>query len=171
MPRIEDDISIPAGVRTPGLDAIDVACSPAAAGVSIRYMYPGRSQDLGLDADRCIEPALVDAGAVVIDTEMGGERGAEMKCPKCSENKKLRKLPALRTVRTMANGRSARRERVCPKCKGRWWTREFYEEDYKAELERYALAAGEAAQERDAAKRACARVAGTIRDLVEFARE
>ncbi len=94
-----------------------------------------------------------------------------MKCPECSngKGKGKRKVPSLRTVRTMANGRTARRERVCPRCKGRWWTRELYEEDYKAEFERREVAVGEAAQERDAARGKLASVSYHLNALLMHA--
>jgi transcriptional regulator NrdR family protein len=48
-----------------------------------------------------------------------------MICP----NKKHKKPVNLKTVRTLANGRSVRREKVCPKCDERFWTYEMYEVD------------------------------------------
>ena len=56
-----------------------------------------------------------------------------MKCPKCSSNKKLKKIPDLRTLRTLADNGRVRRQRVCDKCKSRMWTVELLEDEYSRE--------------------------------------
>lgn len=56
-----------------------------------------------------------------------------MKCPKCKSNKKLRKIPDLKTLRTLADNGRVRRERSCPKCKSRMWTVELLEAEYENE--------------------------------------
>ena len=54
-----------------------------------------------------------------------------MKCPKC------KKTSELQTKRTIANGRSVKRERYCKKCKQRFYTTEMFDTDIEAENSRF----------------------------------
>jgi transcriptional regulator NrdR family protein len=47
-------------------------------------------------------------------------------CP----NTKHRKPVRLKRVRTIIEGKTVKRESVCPKCKGRFWTIEMFEENF-----------------------------------------
>ena len=59
-----------------------------------------------------------------------------MKCPHCLKNNRIKKQPDLKTLRTLANGASVKRERVCPRCEKRCDTVELFLKDY--DLERQA---------------------------------
>lgn len=54
-----------------------------------------------------------------------------MKCPKC------KKPSELQTKRTIANGRSVKRERYCKKCKQRFYTTEMFDTDIETENSRF----------------------------------
>ncbi len=54
-----------------------------------------------------------------------------MKCPKC------KKPSELQTKRTIANGRSVKRERYCERCKQRFYTTEMFETDIETENTRF----------------------------------
>ena len=55
-----------------------------------------------------------------------------MKCPFCAK-RKLKVQPDLKTLRTLKNGATVKRERVCPKCKLRADTVELFRKDYDLE--------------------------------------
>lgn len=60
-----------------------------------------------------------------------------MKCPKC------KKASELQTKRTIANGKSVKRERYCKKCKQRFYTTEMFDTDIETENSRFENAIAE----------------------------
>ncbi|MCK4910959.1 MAG: hypothetical protein KAR83_04935 [Thermodesulfovibrionales bacterium] len=56
-----------------------------------------------------------------------------MKCPYCLNNNRVKKKPDLKTLRTLANGNSVKRERVCPRCEKRCDTVELFVKEYDQE--------------------------------------
>ena len=54
-----------------------------------------------------------------------------MKCPKC------KKTSELQTKRTIANGRSVKRERYCKRCRQRFYTTEMFDIDIETESSRF----------------------------------
>lgn len=54
-----------------------------------------------------------------------------MKCPKCKKSSELQ------TKRTIANGKSVKRERYCKKCKQRFYTTEMFDADIETENSRF----------------------------------
>ncbi len=56
-----------------------------------------------------------------------------MRCPHCESNNRVKKKPDLKTLRTLANGKTVKRERVCPRCEKRSDTVELFLVDYDQE--------------------------------------
>lgn len=54
-----------------------------------------------------------------------------MKCPKC------KKTSELQTKRTIANGKSVKRERYCKRCRQRFYTTEMFDADIETENSRF----------------------------------
>ena len=56
-----------------------------------------------------------------------------MKCPHCVSKKRAKLKHDLKTLRTLANGKTVKRERVCPRCEMRCDTIELFIVDYEQE--------------------------------------
>ena len=56
-----------------------------------------------------------------------------MKCPHCLSNKRAKLKHDLKTLRTLANGKTVKRERVCPRCEMRCDTIEIFIVDNEQE--------------------------------------